>query len=232
MVCFFRCWRWTVQSRGYGWCWQNCLPAKCSAFRTPLFLDVWDLTIWVSLALASAALVDWLIIRRVWRAVNAGGGSIPPGLASNQSAINESEWNNLRNWTGPKWLSVYFSKRDLRAWVPKQIPALGWTVNLGNPRGAFALFAIVSAIFLLLTGLVGVTLKPAGPLVVHTGSIKSDYIGQTYFPQGDSIEITSVERSENHMTVKGHYNLVSADEASLWLNITATNNDEVPNKAL
>jgi hypothetical protein len=57
------------------------------------------------------------------------------------------------------------------------------------------------------------------------------FIGQTYFPFGDAIEITSVERSENHMTVKGHYNLVSADEASLWLNITATNNDEVPNQA-
>jgi serine/threonine protein kinase/type II secretory pathway pseudopilin PulG len=55
-------------------------------------------------------------------------------------------------------------------------------------------------------------------------------IGQTYFPKGDSIEITSVERTENQMTVKGHYNLVSADEASLWLNITATNNDEVPNQ--
>ncbi len=53
--------------------------------------------------------------------------------------------------------------------------------------------------------------------------IKSDYIGQAYFPHGDSIEITSVERSENQMIVKGHYNLISADEASLSLNITATN---------
>jgi serine/threonine protein kinase/type II secretory pathway pseudopilin PulG len=57
------------------------------------------------------------------------------------------------------------------------------------------------------------------------------YIGQTYFPNGDSIEITSVERTGNQMTVKGHYDLVSADEASLWLNLTATNDDEVPNQA-
>jgi hypothetical protein len=56
------------------------------------------------------------------------------------------------------------------------------------------------------------------------------YIGQTNFPHGDSIEIISVERNKNQMTVKGHYSLVSADEASLWLNITATNNDEVPNQ--
>jgi len=65
-------------------------------------------------------------------------------------------------------------------------------------------------------------------LKAKSDQVKSDYIGQTNFPFGDSIEITSVERSENQMTVKGHYNLVSADEASLWLNITATNDDEVP----
>jgi Tfp pilus assembly protein PilE len=45
-------------------------------------------------------------------------------------------------------------------------------------------------------------------------------IGQAYFPRGDSIEITSVERTENQITVKGHYHLVSADNATLTLNIT------------
>ena len=69
---------------------------------------------------------------------------------------------------------------------------------------------------------------PPAASTVSFGTTTNFYIGQTYFPEGDSIEITSVERSENQMTVKGHYNLVSADEASLWLNITATNNDEVP----
>ena len=49
------------------------------------------------------------------------------------------------------------------------------------------------------------------------------YVGQTNFPWGDSIEITSVERDEKQLTVKGHYQLVSADEASLSLNITPTN---------
>ena len=53
---------------------------------------------------------------------------------------------------------------------------------------------------------------------------KSFYIGQTWFPQDDSIEITSVERSEKQMTVKGHYNLVSHDNAELALYITTTNN--------
>ena len=67
--------------------------------------------------------------------------------------------------------------------------------------------------------------------IFSSNSASNFYIGQTNFPKGDDIEITSVERNENHMTVKGHYNLVSADEASLWLNITATNNDEVPNQA-
>jgi serine/threonine protein kinase/tetratricopeptide (TPR) repeat protein len=49
------------------------------------------------------------------------------------------------------------------------------------------------------------------------------YIGQTYFPHGDSIEITSVERTKDRMTVKGHYNLVSHHQATLALYITSTN---------
>jgi serine/threonine protein kinase len=44
-----------------------------------LFFDVWDLTIWVALALASVAAVDWLIIRRVWCLVNKPvGAPVPP----------------------------------------------------------------------------------------------------------------------------------------------------------
>ncbi|HXR48891.1 MAG TPA: protein kinase [Candidatus Limnocylindrales bacterium] len=60
-------------------------------------------------------------------------------------------------------------------------------------------------------------------LTPTTGSIKSDYIGQTWFPSGDLIEITSVERNQNQLTVKGHYNLVSHDNAELALYITVAN---------
>jgi hypothetical protein len=52
---------------------------------------------------------------------------------------------------------------------------------------------------------------------------KSDYIGQAYFPKDDSIEITSIKRTKDQMTVKGHYNLVSHDQATLALYITSTN---------
>jgi predicted Ser/Thr protein kinase len=57
----------------------------------------------------------------------------------------------------------------------------------------------------------------------HLLSIKSDYIGQVWFPKGDSIEITSVERTKDRMDVKGHYNLVSHERALLALYITSTN---------
>jgi len=58
--------------------------------------------------------------------------------------------------------------------------------------------------------------------------IRSDYIGKTYFPRGDSIEILSVERSGNWMKVTGRYNLVSTDSADLTLNITSTNKTGFP----
>ncbi|MGA2683902.1 MAG: DUF4019 domain-containing protein [Verrucomicrobiota bacterium] len=63
------------------------------------------------------------------------------------------------------------------------------------------------------------------------GANPSFYIGQTNFPYGDSIEITSVERTENQMTVKGHYNLASHDNASLALYITTSTNINVPEDA-
>ena len=54
------------------------------------------------------------------------------------------------------------------------------------------------------------------------------YIGQTNFPHGDSIEITSVERTETQIVVKGHYHLVSADSAQLALHITTATNSSAP----
>lgn len=60
-----------------------------------------------------------------------------------QQKINQAEWANPDNWSGPKWLSVYFSKRDSRVWVPKQWTALGWTVNLGRPAGVAWLVAVI-----------------------------------------------------------------------------------------
>jgi tRNA A-37 threonylcarbamoyl transferase component Bud32 len=59
----------------------------------------------------------------------------------------------------------------------------------------------------------------------HLLLIKSDYIGQTWFPGGDSIEITSVVRTKERLMAKGHYNLVSHDSAELALYITTTNRE-------
>ncbi len=80
------------------------------------------------------------------------------GSMTSQAAVNEAEWKNPRNWSGPKWLSLYFSKRDSRVWVPKQIPALGWTVNLGSRKGAawllgifFSLIGILAAALVLVS---------------------------------------------------------------------------------
>ena len=53
-----------------------------------------------------------------------------------QDEINKAEWENLDNWTkGSKMLCVYFSHKDSRTWVPKRIPWMGRTLNLGKPAG-------------------------------------------------------------------------------------------------
>ncbi len=54
------------------------------------------------------------------------------------------------------------------------------------------------------------------------------YIGQSSFPKGDFIEITSVERSPDRMVVKGHYKLISSDRAQLALYTTTSSAIAVP----
>jgi serine/threonine protein kinase len=115
--------------------------------------------------------------------------------------------------------------------VPAKNEARGWKIAFSC---MLATSLLITAIFIgmsVLNSIVGHSVSASGEFSdSRFASTNNFFIGQTYFPKGDSIEITSVERTENRMTVKGHYNLVSADEASLWLNITATNNDEVPNQ--
>jgi uncharacterized membrane protein len=52
-----------------------------------------------------------------------------------QQEINDQEWKNPDNWSG-SLAGFYFSKKDNRTWVPKSIPWMGWTLNLGKPAGA------------------------------------------------------------------------------------------------
>jgi serine/threonine protein kinase len=59
-------------------------------------------------------------------------------------------------------------------------------------------------------------------LVIRHYHNRSDYIGQVFFFRGDSIEISSVQRSKERLTVMGRYHLVSADQADLALYITST----------
>lgn len=65
-----------------------------------------------------------------------------------QKQINDNEWKCKDNWSGGA-LGLYFSKRDSRTWVPKSIPAFGWTLNVGKPAGARWLFLLLLAPFFI-----------------------------------------------------------------------------------
>lgn len=66
---------------------------------------------------------------------------------STQDEINEAEWRNPINWTQRTGLAApYFSVKDTRAFVPKRVRWMGWTINLAQPGGVFMLFAIVAAL--------------------------------------------------------------------------------------
>lgn len=63
-----------------------------------------------------------------------------------QQDINQAEWSNPLNWSGPKLLGLYSSKSDTRVWVPKRTPALGWTINVGHGSGKALLVVIIAAV--------------------------------------------------------------------------------------
>lgn len=66
-----------------------------------------------------------------------------------QKQINRKEWENPDNWGGPKWISVYFSKKDSRTFVQKQIPIMGWTLNLAKTSGVLLFIFILLLLCLL-----------------------------------------------------------------------------------
>lgn len=68
----------------------------------------------------------------------------------NQKEIDEAEWRNPDNWSGPGIFTFYFSKKDSRTWVPKSPPWMGWTVNLGKTEGARWLVILIGVpVFLI-----------------------------------------------------------------------------------
>jgi predicted Ser/Thr protein kinase len=88
-------------------------------------------------------------------------------------------------------------------------------------RRAIRVGAVNTSIWLIIAA-VSIFRSGQNPLV------KSDYVGLAWFPKGDSIEITSVERNQDRMTVKGRYHLVSAESAQLALYLTSTNDIAAP----
>ena len=82
---------------------------------------------------------------------------------------------------------------------------------------------LMTLLALILPALHAHRTRMASETVIQQNVTTNFTIGQAWFPQGDSIEITSVERAPERMTVKGRYNLVSHDQASLALYITVPN---------
>ena len=82
---------------------------------------------------------------------------------NSQDDVNQAEWENPENWTaGSNLFCVYFSRKDTRIWVPKKIPAMGSTLNLGQRGGVIWLTAFlvgIPAVIILITVLIAVCLK-------------------------------------------------------------------------
>lgn len=70
------------------------------------------------------------------------------------NAQNEMHWNNPKHW-GEGLCGMYFCKEDTRLWVPKKIRSLGWTINLGHPKGGVVMVLLmVTPALLMAAGIV------------------------------------------------------------------------------
>ena len=81
-----------------------------------------------------------------------------------ENETNRAEWDNSDNWAGPDWMAIYFCKRDTRTWVPKKLPWMGWTLNLGRDAGVRWLIGILVG---LPTVMLGIALAMALALDIH-----------------------------------------------------------------
>ena len=91
------------------WLWlmlARLFARQVLGLQDSLFLDVWDLTLWASLALASVAWVDWLIIRAIWRTVNQSGSGVPPAVPGSSPSqpghADPAPASGQRDLRGPK----------------------------------------------------------------------------------------------------------------------------------
>ena len=53
--------------------------------------------------------------------------------------VDQAEWKNPANWS----VGFYFSKKDRRTLVPKRLPWLGWTLNIGQRAGALSMLGVL-----------------------------------------------------------------------------------------
>ena len=75
--------------------------------------------------------------------------------------LNEVEWANPDNWGGPPLLSVYFSKKDKRVWVPTRARRL-LTPNLAHDAGILW-FVGIPILLIVVLGVVTVAILTRVP---------------------------------------------------------------------
>ncbi|MGA2786784.1 MAG: DUF4019 domain-containing protein [Verrucomicrobiota bacterium] len=250
-----------------------------------LFVNAWDIALWMASLIVAVTAVDFLIVRGIWRWVSrskeAGPfrrpqialhalsiGILALGLVTsttatllfccrnvdniNQPFVNDSQ--ALGQWTsvdfvgvpedfkpGTKSLQgelVVFQKFSILPGGRTSYRWLTWTKGkIINPSdrtaASYEIRSIGGTNYMFMEWKNGDYIlfhsKPGLYVLRQSGDTPSEFhIGQAWFPKGDSIEIVSVDRTPERMVVKGHYNLVSHDQAELALYITTPTNIRVP----
>jgi serine/threonine protein kinase len=143
--------------------------------------------------------------------------SLQPWFRLQRRFLYSTAWAKEHGYTAGQVKLFSFSPRNL--WYVLLFAGVVILLAFGQPR----LFTRLSGISELTASLKEDAARTKELTAQLAAQDKSFYIGQTNFPLGDSIEITSLVRTKDRLMAKGHYHLVSADSARLALYITTTN---------
>lgn len=101
--------------------------------------------------------------------------------------------NNNRSQSNWQW-GFYNNPDDNRIMVPKRIPALGWTVNIGQRKGRRIMTGII-ALMMILFGWIGVLAKKDYQFTVGSDTITIDapMYDRTY-ARADIVSVTTITK--------------------------------------
>jgi serine/threonine protein kinase len=213
--CSLSCYR-ESESRQFSQMSESLRPQFLAGWRYPEAAGASNAVHW-NVHLGANSTAGALRVMPTYRRAEA---TLPQSVSSgHQLRFPLLEFDRPANSPSNGWSGV-----DLRIFLnPLDLPPIRMRPNEIDMTNYIAASGLLGSMDEALSKIRDVPIEPASAKETANHIETNFYIGKAFFPKGDSITISSVERSNNVMLVTGSYNLLSADHGTLALYITSKN---------